>query len=107
MFMMKKHKCKSEDEFMKFYGENLLIFHMIEYCEVMNPDSIASKVINVENAVDYFNYASICYEDDGQFNKDLNKMKEIIEESLAAPVEAPLNTGYSNDEAKIVFEKEL
>ena len=52
-------------------------------------------------------YASVCYINDAAFTKDLNKLRENIEESLAAPVEAPLNTGLSDGEAKQVFEKEL
>jgi hypothetical protein len=32
--------------------------------------------------------------------KDLKKLKEIIDESLQAPVEPPLNTGLNDNEAK-------
>lgn len=43
--MMKYRKCKSEDEWMKLYGENIMILHMVEYCEVINPESIETKTI--------------------------------------------------------------
>ena len=43
--MIKYRKCKSEDEYLNLYAENIMILHMVEFCEVINPETIESKVI--------------------------------------------------------------
>lgn len=50
---------------------------------------------------------SVSTPDDNKFMKDLSKTKDVIDEFITPDTEAPLNTNYSNDEAKVVFEKEL
>ena len=39
-FLTKRSQIKDKDEFIKFYQENVMILHMIEFCEVVNPESI-------------------------------------------------------------------
>lgn len=55
---------------------------MIEYCETLNQASMKSKVINIDTATDFFSFISVSYEQDGQYNKELNKSREILEDSL-------------------------
>lgn len=55
-FVAKRLAIKNKDEFIKYYKEHQLILDMIEFCEVMNSVSIATKVISVDSAVEFFNY---------------------------------------------------
>ena len=63
---------------------------MIEYCEVMDSKCSETKVISVQDAVDFFSYQSVSIEEDEKYYNDLNKSKEIIEDSFIeeAPEEA-------------------
>lgn len=79
---------KDKDEFIKFYQENLMIIQMIEFCEVVNPESISSKIISVDSAADFFGFISNGVEDDNLFIKDLNKSRDIIDDSFTDPPEA-------------------
>lgn len=81
-FVAKRLAIKNKDEFIKYYKEHQLILDMIEFCEVMNSVSIATKVISVDSAVEFFNYQSVTNQDDGSFNKELAKMKLILEDCL-------------------------
>lgn len=107
MFMIKKNTFKDEDSFIKFYQKNQMVLLMIEFCEVMNPESFMSKILQVDTAVDFFHYVSASTPDDNQYMKDLNQAKQVIDEFMTPDPEAPLNTTYSNDQAKQIFETEL
>lgn len=80
---------------------------MVEYCEIINPESIQKGAISVDTASEFFAFISVCYEDDNKFNRDINKLKEIIEDSFHDfPTTIP-PSGLSNDECKFTFNKEL
>lgn len=55
-FLSRRLLIKNKDEFIKFYQEHQLILDMIEYCEVINPESIQSRVISIDTATDFFNF---------------------------------------------------
>lgn len=87
-FMAKRSNIKDKNEFIKFYQDNMLILDMIEYCETMNSLSIKSKIISVDTASDFFSYASVCVESESKFKKEINKMKDIIEDSFNEAIES-------------------
>ena len=55
---------------------------MIAYCEALNPESIKTGAISVDTASEFFGYISNSYSNDSSFTKDINKTKEIIEDSF-------------------------
>lgn len=59
-----------------------MILNMIEYCELINEESMNTKVIQVNTAVDYFSFLSVIEDTEEKFDKDINKLKEIIEDSF-------------------------
>ena len=66
-----------------------MILNMIEYCELINEESMNTKVIQVNTAVDYFSFLSVIEDTEEKFEKDINKLKEIIEDSFWAAPEEP------------------
>lgn len=80
-FMSKRSLITDKDEFIKFYQENQIILDMIEYCEVINVESIKSKVYSVDTASDFFGFLSVSLEDN-KFIKGINKLRDIIEASF-------------------------
>lgn len=98
---------KDKDAFIKFYQENSMLIHMIEYCEYLNPESIKTGAVSVDTACDFFAYLSVSYEEDGKYNRELNKTKEIIEDSFHDFPSTLPPSGLSNDECKLVFDREL
>ena len=79
---------------------------MLEFCEVINVETIASRVISVESAIQFFTYYSHSIEDDDEYTENLEKAKELIEESFVLDQDE-METGLSSEEAKVVFDKEL
>lgn len=65
-----------------------MILDMIEYCEVINTESMKSKVYSVDTASDFFAFLSVCIMEDSKFIKDLNKSRDIIEDSFNDDPEA-------------------
>ena len=59
-----------------------MILNMIEYCELINEESMNTKVIQVNTAIDYFSFLSVIEDTEDKFEKDINKLKEIIEDSF-------------------------
>lgn len=59
-----------------------MILSMMEYCELINQESMKTKVIQVDTAIDYFKFVSVSVDKDDKFNKNINKLKEIIEDSF-------------------------
>lgn len=58
-FQSKRSVLTDKDDFIKFYQENQMILDMIEYCEVINAESIKSKVYSVDTASDFFAFLSV------------------------------------------------
>jgi hypothetical protein len=59
-----------------------MILDMMDYCEAVNGESINSKVYSVDTAADFFAILSVCVKEDNKFIKDLNKSRDIIEDSF-------------------------
>lgn len=53
-----------------------------------------SKVINIDTATDFFSFLSVSVEQEAKFNKDLNKSREILEDSLNESPEMPYVTNF-------------
>lgn len=81
-FNVKKASLKVQEDFIKFYQENSLILHMIEYCKVINMESVSTNVISVDTAIDFFSFLSVSVRENDVFTNGLNRSKDIIEDSF-------------------------
>ena len=55
---------------------------MMEYCEVINPDSFYSKIVSIDTALEFFGFFSVSVFDETKYKSDLYRMKMIIENSF-------------------------
>lgn len=90
-FNVKKASLKVQEDFIKFYQENSLILHMIEYCKVINMESVSTNVISVDTAIDFFSFLSVSVRENDVFTNGLNRSKEIIEDSFEDDPLLPLD----------------
>lgn len=67
-------------------------------------------MISVDTATDFFSYLSVSVSDDGKFIKDLNKFRDILEDSFVEDPEAAyvynfmsaLESNKSNDDVRLI-----
>lgn len=69
---------------------------MVQYCEIINPESVSKGAISINTASEFFAFVSVCYEDDSQWNADINKLKEIMEDSFHDFPKTVIPSGLSN-----------
>lgn len=74
-----------------------MVLHLIEYCEVINQESMKSKIIQLETACDFFGFIIISIQEDKQFSKELKKFGEIVEDSFHDAPETPYLSNFMGD----------
>lgn len=55
---------------------------MMEYCEVINPESFYSKIVSVDSALEFIGFVSVSIFEETKYKSDLDRMKMIIEDSF-------------------------
>lgn len=81
-FNIKRLSFKKEAEFISFYQENSMVLDMVNFCEIINPSSIKSKVISVASAEDFFFYQSLNLDDDVKYMQKISKSKEVLDSAI-------------------------
>jgi hypothetical protein len=50
-FIHKRTLIKDKDEFISYYEEHEWVQRLLQFCEIINPETITTRVISVETAI--------------------------------------------------------